>query len=1354
MCIQYGYSIRLWRIRNNPDLDILALNLLACFRMPFSVDRPDVPQWTSRPIGNFPPKPPAWNRFRTMAASVLTSAVAFLAPVAAAPVNVLTSHNDNARLGINTNETQLTRAVVGSSTFGKVFSYPVDGYVYAQPLVLTGVNVPGRGTVDLVFVVTEHDSVYAFDANDPSSANGGLVWQVSFINPSAGITTLTSGEVGSGDIVPEIGITATPVIDAAAGVIYVEAKTKEPGSKYVHRLHAMDVRSGAEMPNSPVVITASVKGVGDGTDGRGNVPFNALRQMARPGLSLVQTAAYPNPIVYIAYASHGDNGPYHGWLLGYDSKTLQQVHVYNSSPNGGLSGFWMAGNGPAIDADGNIYLITGNGGFNSQPTAMNFGDSYVKVGTSKTNLVLADWFTPFNQAALNGADTDLGSGGNMVLPDEAGSPTHPHLLVGCGKEGRIYVLDRDKMGGYSPKGDTNVVQFVLGLIGGTWSSPAYFKRRLYYQGAGDVLKALSISNATISTKIVSQSQQGFGYPGATPSISANGDQEGIAWVLQTDGYGSRSPAVLHAYNADNLGQELYNSSAAGGRDNPGPAVKYTVPTVANGKVYVGTANALAVFGAGNWVAAPTLNPPAGQFTDSILVTISDTTPGAQIHYTTDGTEPSLQSPLYSGAITLTNSAAIRAKAFVAGMYPSTTTIGTYLGPNSIGNGIGLRGDYYSNQLMTFNGTPALSRIDPSINFDWGGGSPDPSVSADHFTVRWTGAVKAQFTEPYTFYLTGDDGVRLWINGQRLVDAWQDQGPTEYSATVSFVAGQLYNIQVDYYENGGGAVAKLEWSSPSTVRQFIPTSQLFAQPPTPPNKLPSVAWVSPAPGSTTTGPGSMVLTASASDADGIVTSVTFLNGSKQIARLTNAPYTFTWTKVQPGTYTLFAVATDDKGATNTAQLAGVQVTAGTEARFGINNRAALQPFLGLPSNPQAPFPARLSDTGTFNDLGTLAPVNGFVAYGVNAPFWSDGALKRRWMGVPYDGGPIRPEQQVKFTVENAWQFPVGSVFVKHFDLQTNELDPQALRRLETRILVNLTNGIVYGASYRWRPDYSDADLVNTAQTEEITIETASGTRSQTWYYPSRTDCVTCHTAYSGGILGASKTRQLNRDWTYEGSGVTDNQIRTLNYIGLFSPVVDESQLGSLSKFDDIGNTNASVSERFRSFLDVNCSYCHQPGGVRGLFDARYTTPPANSGIRNGPLIAEGPIPGSKVLVPGDQLRSMILQRMQSLDPLFKMPPVGRFVVDQPAVDVTRTLIDQLAGPAPRLAMTHGPGVLHLSWPTTVTPFYLTESDGRLNSTNWAEISSGNPVNGRYNVDVPFSPGSAPGFLRLTSQRPLP
>lgn len=1267
--------------------------------------------------------------------------------VSAAPVNVLTYHNDVARLGANTNETILTPATVAPANFGQIIHYPVDGYVYAQPLVLTGQTDTNGQPLNLVFVATQHDSVYAFNADSADGPNGGLVWHTSFINPAANITTVPSGDTGSGDIQPEVGITATPVIDAVAGVIYVEAKTKEPGNRFVHRLHALDVRTGNEMPGSPVVINATSKGTGDGSDGRGNVPFNSLRQMARPALTLVTPPGFANPVVYISYASHGDNGPYHGWVLGYDAKTLVQLQSINVTPNGGLGGFWMAGNGPTVDANGNLYLITGNGTFTGD--AKNLGDSYVKLSTTNANLVVADWFTPFNQDSLNAADADLGSGGTLLLPDSVGSSAHPHLLVGCGKEGKIYLLDRDSLGHFHAGSDNQIVQSVPGVIGGTWSSPAFFKNRIYYQGAGDTLKALAISNAAISPRILFQSPQGFGFPGATPTISANGDQNGIAWVIQSDGFGSRSPAVLHAYDAENLQNELYNSNINLSRDNPGPAAKFVVPTVANGHVYVGSGNALAVYGIGNWVAQPVLHPPGGQFQDSIQVTITDATPGAEIHYTTDGTEPNRQSTLYTGSLTLTNSSAVRAKAFKVGMTASSTALGTYLGKNSVGNGIGLKGDYYSNHLMSFVGNPTLTRIDPVVDFDWGGGSPDPSISADHFTVRWTGTVKAQFTEPYTFYVTSDDGVRLWVNGQKLVDAWVDQGPTEYSGTINLVAGQKYNVQIDYYENGGGAVCHFEWSSPSTSRDFVPTSQLF-----PGNKAPSVTWLSPSPGFSVTGPASITLAASASDSDGFIGSVAFYNGPKLIGSITNPPYTLTWTKVQPGSYDLSAVATDNQGATATNLLTGIQVIQGSTNQFGMEGRGQIAPYLNLPPNPTGDFPALLSETGAFIDVPTLAPCTGLIAYGVNHPFWSDGARKQRWMGVPYGGGPIQPAQQVAFDPDAPWRFPVGSVFVKHFDLQTNELNTNSLRRLETRILVASNNGIVYGATYRWRSDYTDADLVNSAETEDITITTATGTRIQTWYYPSRTDCVTCHTAVSGGILGASHARQLNGNFTYIGSGRTDNQLRTLNHIGLFYPAIDEATIPNMGRYADINDTTASISIRARSFLDVNCSYCHQPGGVRANFDTRMTTAFTNANIVDGELIAPGDIPNSKVLVRGDQLRSMIVRRMESLDPLIKMPPVGRNVVDTAAVDVVSKWIDLLAGPAPSLAVTPKPGLIHLTWPTTRLPFYLELSDSLEPGAKWVPGPQGTLINGHYEADVPVSASGTPGFQRLSSQQPLP
>ena len=497
---------------------------------------------------------------------------------------VFTYHNDPSRTGQNLNERAFMPTNVNVNQFGRLFSFPVDGYIYAQPLYVANLNMPGAGFRNVVFVATEHDSVYAFDADGRSTAP---LWQTSFIDPAHGITTVPFEETGSNDIVPEIGITGTPVIDPSSGTLYVSAKTKESG-EYVHRLHALDLQTGQEKFGGPVALQAAVPGTGAGNDGAGNVPFNPLRQHDRCALMLL------NGVIYIAFASHGDNDPYHGWVLGYDALTLQQVGEFNSSPNGERAGIWQSGGGPAADGAGNIYVMTGNGTFTASSGGVDFGDSFIKLSASGAGLAATDYFTPFNQSDLEIFDIDLGSGSPLALPDQTSPPAH--LLVGAGKEGTIYLLDRDNLGQFHAGDNSQIVQSLNSALGRVFCTPAYWENRVYFLAQNDVLKAFSFIDGRLSLTPVSSGSMRFAFRGATPSISAQGATQGIVWVLQSDAYSSGGPAILRAYDATDLSRELYNSAKAAARDAAGPAVKFAVPTVANGRVYVGTQTRLDVYG--------------------------------------------------------------------------------------------------------------------------------------------------------------------------------------------------------------------------------------------------------------------------------------------------------------------------------------------------------------------------------------------------------------------------------------------------------------------------------------------------------------------------------------------------------------------------------------------------------------------------------------------------------------------------------------------------------------------------------------------------------------------------------------
>lgn len=488
---------------------------------------------------------------------------------------VFTRQYDNARSGLNPNETVLTPANVNTNTFGKLCSYAVDGETKAEPLYVAGLNMGTSGVRNVVFTATNHDSVYAFDAECRTSTP---FWHVSFINPSAGITTVPGADIGGSE---EYGIVPTPVIDPTSNTIYLLARTKENGT-YHQRLHALDLITGAEKFGGPVEIAATVRGTGDGSSLR-TLAFDPLRENSRPGMLLL------NGVVYMAWASVGDIDPYHGWVIGYDAHTLAQVVVYNATPNGAEGGIWQSEAGIAADSNGNIFAMTGNGTFDASTGGSDYGESFLKLTPSGGTLAVADYFAPFNTASLNTSDKDIGSSGPILLPPQPGA--HPNLLIGGSKDGTIYVIDRDQMGHFQSGSNSQIVQTLSGAVSPVFGAPTYWNGNVYFAGVSDRVKAFSLSNGLLSGSATSVSPTSYGYPGATPVVSANGNTNGIVWTLERALY-----TVLHAYDANNLSHELYNSEQLPSRDRGGLTVVFVTPLVANGRVYMGCNQSLVIYG--------------------------------------------------------------------------------------------------------------------------------------------------------------------------------------------------------------------------------------------------------------------------------------------------------------------------------------------------------------------------------------------------------------------------------------------------------------------------------------------------------------------------------------------------------------------------------------------------------------------------------------------------------------------------------------------------------------------------------------------------------------------------------------
>jgi hypothetical protein len=666
---------------------------------------------------------------------------------------MLSYHGDASRQGQVTNETLLTTANVTSKRFGKLFSYDVDGFVVAQPLYVPNVSIPGMGTHNVVYVATQHDSIYAFDADVPG---GGLpLWQVSFINPAAGVTTVPKSEqLCAGTGFTEMGIIGTPVIDATTGTLYVSVKTREvlgTNESYFHRVHALDITTGQEKFNGPVVISGSFIAPNGHI-----ISFDPLPQSQRPGLLL------QNGTLYIAYGSNGCDLKAHGWVFAFDagatSGTLQQLAFFNTSPDETYgASIWESGTGLAADADGNIFFSTANGQFT--PNDGDFGDTVLKIAFNGVLLNWLDYFTPYDQSTMQAQDLDLGSGGVILLPDQPG--THPHLLVAAGKTGTIYLVDRDNMGQFNPNDNSQIVQSLPGAIGPFFSSPVYWNDMVYFLSYSDAIKGFALNNGLLSLTptIVSKKIPVIGIP----NISANGTTNGILWIVRAP-----SGPMLSAFNASTL-TEIYNTNMVSARDALGSAAHFVTPTIVNGKVYVGTQTQLVAYGLfpflsvaggnGQTETAGSALPVA--FSVQALNSLGAGVPGVSISFSDGGKGGSFTNPTavtdYTGTAVTNYTAPAKAGSVTvtatAGGYVNTT-LGVSVQPGPPAGITVTSGNAQSGTVGTTLPLPIVVRVRdaynngvPGIPVNFADGGVGGSFSANPVTTGSAGTATVSYTLP-------------------------------------------------------------------------------------------------------------------------------------------------------------------------------------------------------------------------------------------------------------------------------------------------------------------------------------------------------------------------------------------------------------------------------------------------------------------------------------------------------------------------------------------------------------------------------------------------------------------------------
>ena len=738
------------------------------------------------------------------------------------PVPALTWRYDLTHAGQNTQETALTPANVDSNAFGKLFSLSVDDHVFAQPLYVPALKMSDGLVHNVLFVATENDSIYAFDAD----TKGNPIWKVSLLTAAygagSGATPVPQTDVApSQDIGPNIGITGTPAINSATNTMYVVANTKESG-QYFSRLHAINILTGAEQSGSPVNITASATGTGDGSSG-GVVPFSALWTNQRAALD------YYNGYVYIAYSSHGDISPFHGWVFAYDATTLKQTGALCLSPNDQGASVWGSGAGLPIDTSaGKLFIVTSNGDRNTPfKSNSDYGESVLAFNLGNGTLTPSDEWTTYNYEALNTPDWDLGSGGLLMLPDQSG--TYPHLILAAGKEGRISLLNRDSLGGLASGSNSTAVQdFTVSSIPqgeGFWGTAAYWNGNVYDWAGGDdggtpnAGMAFKLTNGTLSTTPSSKTTFTSAFPGPTFSVSSNGTQNGIVWAIKADQFNSGGPAVLYAFDPDDLANILYESDAKSS-DSAGPANKFSVPVVTNGKVYVAAKGEVDVYGLVNaeqTAAAPAITPDGGTFSASQSVTMSSSTGSATIYYTVDGTTPTTASTQYTGAITVSTDTTVKAIATAAGYAQSSVSSATFNFSNQTPpvSFSPAAGTYMNAQTVTISDSDASAKI----YYTTDGSTPSSSSSpySSPIPVAASETIKAIGIDPALTDSTVGTAAYVIQNGGTTVDFGSGFSNTQ-GLTFNGSAAPANTSQLQL-TSGVSQAGSFFWNAPINVQAF-------------------------------------------------------------------------------------------------------------------------------------------------------------------------------------------------------------------------------------------------------------------------------------------------------------------------------------------------------------------------------------------------------------------------------------------------------------------------------------------------------------------------------------------------------